>query len=56
MEEESRRWMYTCSSCGEESNIWESGGIRYKAKGEPKMGIRCPKCGKVGIQQIKKIK
>lgn len=55
MEEESRRWVFTCSFCNEQSSIWESGGIRYKAKGEPSMGVRCPKCGKVGSQKLKKI-
>lgn len=52
IEEESRRWIFTCSFCDEESNIWEAGGVRYEAKGEPTIGVRCPKCGKAGRQKL----
>lgn len=45
MEAESRKWKLKCK-CGHETNIWEIGGIRYKAfsRGKKTM-IRCPTCG-----------
>ncbi|UKN00452.1 hypothetical protein K6119_11990 [Paracrocinitomix mangrovi] len=54
MEEESKKWTFTCKSCGKISNIWEIGGIRYKAKGEPKVSIKCPECGEIAMQKITK--
>lgn len=38
MEAESRRWMVRCS-CGFERSLWDLGGIRWKAKGGPLLGI-----------------
>jgi len=44
MEVESRSWFWTCPSCGYEFSVWDSGGIRYKASGNPKRLVRCPSC------------
>lgn len=44
MEAESRAWRMRCP-CGEETSIWEMGGIRYKAAGSPRRLYRCPRCG-----------
>jgi hypothetical protein len=45
MEAESRAWKLKCK-CGNETDYWEIGGIRYKAASRgKKMLIRCPKCG-----------
>ena len=52
MKEDSQKWRFTCSNCGKESNIWEIGGIRYKARGKPRTGIKCPHCGKFGLQKL----
>jgi len=41
---ESLDWMMRCS-CGSERSIWESGGIRWKAKGNPRRFEVCPQCG-----------
>jgi len=45
MEADSRRWVMRCK-CGHETSIWEMGGIRYKAAGNPWTMGRCGKCGK----------
>jgi hypothetical protein len=44
MEAESRTWMIQCP-CGHEVSVWEAGGIRYKAAGNPRQLRRCPECG-----------
>jgi hypothetical protein len=44
MEAESRAWILTCP-CGEETSIWQAGGIRFKATGNPTRLHRCPNCG-----------
>lgn len=44
MEAESREWVMRCP-CGHETSIWEMGGIRFKAAGNPhRMGL-CAACG-----------
>lgn len=48
MEAESRQWIVRCDTCGHERSIWEMGGIRWKAVGNPRRWMRCPNCGKVG--------
>jgi hypothetical protein len=45
MEHESRQWMMRCD-CGHERSIWEVGGIRYKAAGNPRRLSRCPSCNR----------
>ena len=54
MEEESRKWEFECASCTEKSNIWEIGGIRYKAKGEPTVRVKCSNCGTLAGQKLVK--
>lgn len=44
LEAESRRWMMRCP-CGHERSVWEAGGIRYKAAGNPRRWLPCPQCG-----------
>jgi ribosomal protein S27AE len=45
IEDESRRWIMTCSKCGHETSVWEAGGVRYKAAGNPVRRHHCPRCG-----------
>lgn len=45
MEAESRAWMIQCS-CGAERSVWDAGGIRYRAAGEPRRWQVCHTCGK----------
>lgn len=44
MEADSRAWMVQCS-CGFTRSVWELGGIRFKATGQPRWYLRCPQCG-----------
>jgi hypothetical protein len=46
MEKHSRLWMMQCQLCQHEISIWDLGGIRYKATGNPRSYRRCLKCGK----------
>lgn len=48
MERESREWMLKCDACGFESSVWERGGIRWKASGNPTRVMPCENCGKNG--------
>lgn len=55
IEEASRLWGFTCVNCNERTSIWDIGGIRYKASGNPQTRIRCPKCREASLQTIDKI-
>ena len=45
MERESRLWKAECPHCqADTTDIWRAGGVRYKAVGEPRNRIRCPRC------------
>lgn len=43
MERDSRAWQAVCS-CGHKRSIWELGGIRWKAAGNPRRRMHCPQC------------
>lgn len=45
MEAESRSWIVRCS-CGYARSIWDLGGIRWGAAGQPRRYLSCPQCGK----------
>lgn len=44
MERESREWKMVCP-CGRAISVWDAGGIRWKAAGNPVRLARCPRCG-----------
>ena len=44
MEADSRSWMVRCK-CGYERSVWDMGGIRWRAAGNPRWFMRCPHCG-----------
>lgn len=44
MEAESRAWFARCESCGTERSVWEMGGIRAGAAGNPRWRVRCAQC------------
>jgi hypothetical protein len=48
---ESNQWKFTCD-CGNTSSIWDVGGIRAGASGKPWMRLKCPACGKIGMQKV----
>lgn len=52
MQRESRLWKAQCPHCRAETSIWEMGGVRYKALGEPKKRMRCPGCGQTGWMRL----
>lgn len=53
IERESRLWKAECPNCRAQPSIWELGGTRYKALGEPRKRLRCPKCGQTGWMRIR---
>lgn len=54
MEAHSRAWLVECAHCGFTRSIWELGGIRYKATGNPRMLGSCPQCGQRGWHKVHK--
>lgn len=52
MERESRLWKAECPHCRAQISVWEMGGVRYKAAGEPRKRMRCPTCGQTGWMRI----
>lgn len=53
MEAQSRLWMVRCP-CGYAKSMWELGGIRWKAAGQPRMLKKCPACGKRTWHKVSK--
>lgn len=53
-EADSRAWVGACRQCGATNSIWDLGGIRYKAAGEPTMRVKCPKCGAISFTTFRK--
>jgi hypothetical protein len=51
LESESRSWLARCP-CGEVRSIWDLGGIRWKARGNPMRLMRCPRCGEFRTHRI----
>jgi transposase-like protein len=54
MEKESKTWMVQCSNCKYERSIWDIGGIRSGAAGNPKTRIKCPNCNQNNWHSIYK--
>jgi len=54
MELESRDWYFTCEACGNEFTVWDSGGIRYKASGNPVRLVRCPACRTRAMMKLRR--
>jgi hypothetical protein len=54
MEAESRTWMARCEVCREESSIWDRGGIRWMAAGNPRRRLACPRCASVTWHEIRR--
>jgi ssDNA-binding Zn-finger/Zn-ribbon topoisomerase 1 len=52
MEESSRSWIVRCPNCNFERSVWELGGIRWKAAGNPKQKLLCPNCQQLGWHTI----
>lgn len=54
METESRAWHIQCSNCKHETTVWDNGGIRWKAAGNPRRLQRCANCGQTHWHTIYK--
>ncbi len=52
MEADSRRWMVQCRRCGHEVSVWDSGGIRYKARGTVWRYGKCSNCGNRSMLRV----
>ena len=52
MEAESRKWMALCRECNTAKSIWDHGGIRWKAGGNPSTRLKCTSCGKITWHSI----
>jgi DNA-directed RNA polymerase subunit RPC12/RpoP len=48
-----KQWLAECP-CGHKRDVWDSGGVRYLAAGEPRRLARCPKCGKFTLCKIRR--
>lgn len=51
MEQESRGWYMRCP-CGAETSVWDMGGVRWKAAGNPVRNGRCASCGRNFMGQL----
>lgn len=52
MESSSRSWVMRCKNCQFEKSVWEWGGIRWKAAGNPERKLLCPNCKQLGWHTI----
>jgi hypothetical protein len=48
-----KEWLAECP-CGHKQDVWNSGGVRYKALGEPRQLGYCPSCGNCTMHKIRK--
>ena len=48
-----RLWLIECP-CGHKRDVWDTGGVRYKACGEPRQYCKCEECGKGTWQKVRK--
>ena len=48
-----KEWLAECP-CGHKRDLWDSGGVRYKAVGEPRQFGYCSSCGKSTMHKIRK--
>lgn len=55
MEASSRSWMVRCESCNFERSVWDWGGIRWGASGNPRRRLKCTQCGTTGWHRLHRI-
>jgi len=53
LEVESRQWMLRCP-CGAERSVWDAGGIRFAASGNPRRLMKCAACGERTWHKVEK--
>ncbi len=49
-----KKWVAECCTCGRKQDVWDAGGVRYMAAGEPKEIAFCPSCSKATKHRIRK--
>ena len=49
-----KEWLIECPSCSHKRDVWDIGGVKYKAKGEPRTRCTCPECGETVWHKIRK--
>ena len=54
IEAESRSWRIRCTACGHTESVWDAGGLRAGAAGNPSHRKRCRSCGRVGVHQVER--
>lgn len=48
-----KAWLEECP-CGNKRDLWDAGGLRYKASGEPRRLVLCQVCGKRTLHKIRR--
>jgi hypothetical protein len=51
--DETKEWLIACP-CGHARDLWDAGGVRYKATGEPRRYLACPKCDRARWHTIRR--
>ncbi len=51
--EGTKRWLLECP-CGFRRDLWDAGGVRYMAAGEPRRLAWCPGCRKATWHRLRK--
>jgi len=51
--EGTRNWLIECP-CGHMADLWNAGGVRYKATGEPRQLTACQGCGTATWQKVRR--
>ena len=52
VERDTRQWRIECPQCGHNADLWERGGVRYKASGTKWTLGQCSACGHRGRIKI----
>jgi hypothetical protein len=53
MEAESRKWIASCADCKTEKSLWDHGGVRWKAAGNPSVRLKCSQCGGIRWHSVR---
>lgn len=48
-----KQWLMACP-CGHRRDLWDTGGIRFLAAGEPRRLVRCPACGRLTAHVVRR--
>ena len=54
MEAESRSWVLHCEPCGHDTSVWDMGGVRWKAAGNPRRRAHCSNCGSLTVGTLRR--